>query len=194
MLGRGIGGALVVLVVLVVSGAAADATLVRTGDVGNPPPSTSAPATPATPGPTATGPTTAAGMDRLAEFGRRVSSAHGEIRERLFRMEDRLAAQATDLTVEGEALGRLAADERAWLAEHPAAECYQAAGDAWIGALGRLEALATQLAAIGPDTGTDALARVIAAAESFNVADLAFIDAFEAATTTCRVDPAPSAT
>ncbi len=191
MLRRGIGGALVVLIALVVGGAAADATLVRTVDVGNPPPSPSASAMP---GPTATGPTTAADMDRLAEFGRRVSIAHGEIRERLFRMEDRLAAQATDLTVEGEALGRLAADERAWLAEHPAADCYQTAGDAWIGALGRLEALATELAAIGPDTGTDALARVIAAAEAFNVADLAFIDAFEAATTTCRVDPAPIAT
>ncbi len=190
-LGRGIGGALVVLVVLVVGGAAADVTLIRTGSLADP---QALPSPSAVPGPTATRPTIPTPLDRLAEFGQRASSAHGEIRDRLFQIEDRLAAQATDLTVEGQELRRIAAEERAWLANHPPADCYRPAGGAWIGALARLDALATRLAAISPATGTETLALVIEAADSFNVADLAFIDALDAATVACRADLAPNPT
>ncbi|MBA3236211.1 MAG: hypothetical protein H0T59_09515 [Chloroflexi bacterium] len=190
-LGRGIGGALVVLFVLVVGGTAADATLLRTGSTEDP----QAPPSPAaTPGPTAARPTEPTPLDRLAAFGQRASEAHDDIRVRLFRIEDRLAAQATDLTVESQELRRVAAEERAWLANHPPADCYLPAGNAWIGSLARLDGLATRLAAISPETGTETLAKVIGAADAFNVADLAFIDAFDAATAACRADPAPNPT
>lgn len=125
----------------------------------SPPPSSSvAPSGLVAPSP-ADEPAATFGPDRaaLAAFESHLRQAVGEEANTVDEVEAASSKSAADLATAVDHLRTLAAEERAWLATHPAAACYQPAADAFGAAIQEMSGIADAFAgaAAGPPNPSD---------------------------------------